>query len=607
MNIKKITAAFLSFAVLAGGITCNEIYLKNEFAVSAVEESNEQLEDSTTLSITQVPDKLVYNIGEELDLTGGMAYAKGVYNGENWDTSNQPLDSEHFEIDASEFDNQESGTYSIYVTNTYGVPVTRVFVVRVLPNIIIEEPTFYISQAPVKSKYRIGEELDFTGGMVYSLDMGDCELPLDPKHFKIDASEFDNQTPGIYSIYVLDPNVSDMENDMNWDSFSVEVAEGGGDLHLSSLPDKLVYNIGEELDLTGGVAYASGSYNGAVWDTFWQPLDSECFYVDASEFNNQVPGVYNIYVSISDWICGTKSFEVEVVEKAVVTTTAPVIADNTIVYTSTTGQSYSTGSVSISKLPDKVVYNIGEELDFTGGTISGDGVVYQDGKVLSRWHIYGEIANYTIDSSDFNNQKPGAYTIRVKTPQGSTSFTVTVVRGDNSTTTTTTTTSDDNYTSIGMNKLPDKLVYNIGEELDFTGGSATAQGLYNGVNWDTFNQPITSEYFEIDSSEFDNQTPGIYTIYVFNATGKRACTSFEVEVIGESYPEVIYGDANCDGVVDIADIAIVKCYLINSEKYSMTSKGLKNADVQGNENGINVNDAIAIQKYVLGMIDSFSE
>lgn len=389
MNIKKITAAFLSFAVLAGGITCNEIYLNNEFAVSAVEESNEQIADSTNLSITQVPDKLVYNIGEELDLTGGMASAKGVYNGENWDTSNQPLDSEYFEIDASEFDNTKVGAYDIYVTNTYGVPATRVFSVTVKPTVIEEELPFYISQAPVKNRYRIGEELDFTGGMVYSLDMGDCELPLDPKHFKIDASEFDNQKVGIYTIYVLDPNVSDMENDMNWDSFSVEVAEGGGDLSISSLPDKLVYNIGEELDLTGGVAYASGSYNGAVWDIFWQPLDSECFYIDTSEFNNQVPGVYNIYVSISNWICGTKSFE--------------------------------------------------------------------------------------------------------------------------------------------------------------------------------------------------------------------------VKVIGESYPEVIYGDANADGVVDIADIAIVKCYLINSEKYSMTSKGLKNADVQGNENGINVNDAIAIQKYVLGMIDSFSE
>ena len=489
MNIKKITAAFLSFAVLAGGITCNEIYLKNEFAVSAAEESNEQLEDSTTLSITQVPDKLVYHEGEELDLTGGVAYAKGVYNGENWDTSKQPLDSEHFKIDASEFYNYDyntgSGSCHIYVTNTYGVPVTRVFVVRVLPNIIIEEPTFYISQAPVKSKYRIGEELDFTGGMVYSLDMGDCELPLDPKHFKIDASEFDNQKVGMYRIYVLDPNVSDMENDMNWDSFSVEVAEGGGNLNLFSLPDKLVYNIGEELDLTGGVAYASGTDNGAVWDTFWQPIDSKYFYVDTSEFNNQVPGVYNIYVSISNWICGTKSFEVAVVDNG----------DN---------------NVSINE----------------------------------KW----------------------------------------------------------NQSRVSITQLPDKLVYNIGEELDLTGGEADAGGFYNVAYWNTSAQPLDSEHFKIDASEFDNQKVGVYTIYVTNTYGVPVTESFEVEVV-----EVIYGDANCDGVVDIADIAIIKCYLINSEKYSMTSKGLKNADVQGNENGINVNDAIAIQKYVLGMIDSFSE
>ena len=487
MNIKKIIAAFLSFAVLAGGITCNEIYLKNEFAVSAAEESNEQLEDSTTLSIVQVPDKLVYNIGEELDLTGGMAYAKGVYNGENWDTSNQPLDSEYFKIDASEFDNQESGTYSIYVTNTYGVPETRVFAVRVVYTEIEEEPTFYISQAPVKSKYRIGEELDFTGGMVYSLDMGDCELPIDPKYFKIDASEFDNQKVGRYRIYVLDPNVSDMENDMNWDSFSVEVAEGGGNLHLSSPPDKLVYNIGEELDLTGGVARAQGFYNGERWEISEQLLDSEYFDIDASEFNNQKAGVYNIYVTNTYGEPVTESFQVKVI----------------------------------------------------GNENNNDGIDYEER----------------------------------------------------------------NESSLYIRKEPDKTVYNIGEELDLTGGEAEAAGMYNGAYWDTTSfQPLDSEHFKIDASEFDNQKEGVYTIYVTNTYGEPVTESFEVEVV-----EVIYGDANVDGVVDIADIAIVKCYLINSEKYSMTSKGLKNADVQGNENGINVNDAIAIQKYVLGMIDSFSE
>jgi hypothetical protein len=284
---------------------------------------------------------------------------------------------------------------------------------------------------------------------------------------------------------------------------------------MNKLPDKLVYNIGEELDFTGGSATAQGLYNGVNWDTSNQPLDSEHFKIDASEFDNQTPGIYTIYVFNATGKRACTSFEVEVIEKAVVTTTAPVIADNTIVYTSTTGQSYSTGSVSISKLPDKVVYNIGEELDFTGGTISGCGSTSSGGN----WDIFSApITGYTIDSSEFNNQKPGMYTIYVSFGKYYTAFTVTVVRGDNSTTTTTTTTA----------------------------------------------------------------------------------TTADI-------PEVIYGDANCDGVVDIADIAIVKCYLINSEKYSMTSKGLKNADVQGNENGINVNDAIAIQKYVLGIIDSFSE
>ena len=579
MNIKKITAAFLSFAVLAGGITCNEIYLKNEFAVSAAEESNEQLEDSTTLSITQVPDKLVYNIGEELDLTGGMAYAKGVYNGENWDTSKQPLDSEHFKIDASEFDNQESGTYSIYVTNTYGVPETRVFAVRVVYTEIEEEPTFYISQAPVKSKYRIGEELDFTGGMVYSLDMGDCELPLDPKHFKIDASEFDNQKVGRYRIYVLDPNVSDMENDMNWDSFSVEVAEGGGNLHLSSPPDKLVYNIGEELDLTGGVAYASGTDNGAVWDTFWQPIDSKYFYVDTSEFNNQVPGVYNIYVSISDWICGTKSFEVKVIDK-----------EN------------SNGTLIRLISPGRFIYDIGEELDLTGGVARAQG--FYNGE---RWEISEQLLDseyFDIDASEFNNQKAGVYNIYVTNTYGepvTESFQVKVIGNENNNDGIDY--EDRNESSLYIRKEPDKTVYNIGEELDLTGGEAEAAGMYNGAYWDTTSfQPLDSEHFKIDASEFDNQKEGVYTIYVTNTYGEPVTESFEVEVV-----EVIYGDANADGVVDIADIAIVKCYLINSEKYSMTSKGLKNADVQGNENGINVNDAIAIQKYVLGMIDSFSE
>ena len=66
--------------------------------------------------------------------------------------------------------------------------------------------------------------------------------------------------------------------------------------------------------------------------------------------------------------------------------------------------------------------------------------------------------------------------------------------------------------------------------------------------------------------------------------------------------KTLYGDANCDGNVDISDAVLIKCFLINSKKYSLSAQGKKNADVQGNGNGINAQDAVAIQKYILKQI-----
>ncbi|MBQ7009275.1 MAG: cellulase family glycosylhydrolase [Ruminococcus sp.] len=60
-----------------------------------------------------------------------------------------------------------------------------------------------------------------------------------------------------------------------------------------------------------------------------------------------------------------------------------------------------------------------------------------------------------------------------------------------------------------------------------------------------------------------------------------------------------YGDANCDGAVDIADAVLLKCYLINGTKYTLSDEGTKNADVFETGSGLNVQDALAIQKYVL--------
>lgn len=49
-------------------------------------------------------------------------------------------------------------------------------------------------------------------------------------------------------------------------------------------------------------------------------------------------------------------------------------------------------------------------------------------------------------------------------------------------------------------------------------------------------------------------------------------------------------------------MVLVKLWLLNSEKYSMSKQGVKNADVEGNGNGINSNDVVAIQQFVLKLL-----
>lgn len=63
-----------------------------------------------------------------------------------------------------------------------------------------------------------------------------------------------------------------------------------------------------------------------------------------------------------------------------------------------------------------------------------------------------------------------------------------------------------------------------------------------------------------------------------------------------------YGDANCDGNVDISDVVLIKGHTINSEKYLLAAPFL--ADITGNGNGVNAQDAVALQQYLLGTVKS---
>ena len=61
--------------------------------------------------------------------------------------------------------------------------------------------------------------------------------------------------------------------------------------------------------------------------------------------------------------------------------------------------------------------------------------------------------------------------------------------------------------------------------------------------------------------------------------------------------DAVYGDANCDGVVTIADAAAIYQMLANSDKYKLSEKGAVNADCCNAGRGITAADALAIQKF----------
>ena len=70
---------------------------------------------------------------------------------------------------------------------------------------------------------------------------------------------------------------------------------------------------------------------------------------------------------------------------------------------------------------------------------------------------------------------------------------------------------------------------------------------------------------------------------------------------------VVYGDANCDDQVNMADAVFIMQCVSNPDKYQFSAKGEDNADVYNRGDGITNYDALSIQKYKLGLITELPE
>jgi len=79
--------------------------------------------------------------------------------------------------------------------------------------------------------------------------------------------------------------------------------------------------------------------------------------------------------------------------------------------------------------------------------------------------------------------------------------------------------------------------------------------------------------------------------------------------------DVLYGDANCNGDVDISDAVLIMQSIANPDKFgiggtdetAITIKGSKNADCYNPGDGVTNNDALAVQKFRIKLISELPE
>ncbi|MCR4795793.1 MAG: carbohydrate binding domain-containing protein [Ruminococcus sp.] len=69
----------------------------------------------------------------------------------------------------------------------------------------------------------------------------------------------------------------------------------------------------------------------------------------------------------------------------------------------------------------------------------------------------------------------------------------------------------------------------------------------------------------------------------------------------------VWGDANIDGLVDMSDVVAIMQSLANPNKYFLSDQGKYNGDVSEAGAGITSNDALSIQKFLLGLVKTLPE
>lgn len=108
-------------------------------------------------------------------------------------------------------------------------------------------------------------------------------------------------------------------------------------------------------------------------------------------------------------------------------------------------------------------------------------------------------------------------------------------------------------------------------------------------------------WYQAELIDLENYNFGAETTTTTTTSGTTTTSSTTTTTTTEKPADVLYGDANQDGQVDLSDAVKIMQSLANPNKFTLDGNGKLAADVYGND-GVTVQDALTIQLFLLNRV-----
>ena len=121
--------------------------------------------------------------------------------------------------------------------------------------------------------------------------------------------------------------------------------------------------------------------------------------------------------------------------------------------------------------------------------------------------------------------------------------------------------------------------------------------------WDNSISEIVDTEAEISEVKVNMASVATTTTTTTTTTAKTTTTTTTTNNSSSTPAVTKAGDANCDGIVSMADVITVLAHVSNSNNYPLSAQAIANADVKGNNDGLSADDAFVIQQVATGIIE----